>query len=134
MTVELRPLHADEMSQLGAMGAYVYAGAFGDTDDNILSQSHRPEWTLCALEDGKLLSSFSAIPFTMRANGQSMPLAGVTVVGTLPEYRRQGIVRRIIEQSFRQMREQGQSVAALWASQAGIYQRYGYSLGSALRR
>jgi predicted acetyltransferase len=31
------------------------------------------------------------------------------------------------------MLESGQSVAALWASQAAIYQRYGYSLGSVLR-
>ena len=77
MSVEIRPLNADEMLQLGAMGAYVYAGSFGDDDDNMVSQANLPEWTLCALEDGKLLSSFCAIPFTMRANGNAMPLAGV---------------------------------------------------------
>jgi predicted acetyltransferase len=32
------------------------------------------------------------------------------------------------------MRERGQAVAALWASQAAIYQRYGYSLCSVMRR
>ena len=133
MTVEIRPLNADEMSQLGAMGAYAYAGAFGDTNDNILSRSNRPEWTLCAVEDGKLLSSFSAIPFTMRANGNAMPLAGVSAVGTFPEYRRQGLARRIHTQAFADMRERGQPVAALWASQAAIYQRYGYALASAMR-
>jgi predicted acetyltransferase len=63
-----------------------------------------------------------------------MPMAGISVVGTLPEYRRQGLLRRITEQSFLDMRERGQHVAALWASQAAIYQRYGYSLCSVMRR
>jgi predicted acetyltransferase len=134
MSIEIRPATESEMGQLGLLTGYVYAGAFGDGEDNLPATTNRPEWTLCAFDGPSMVASYGAIPFTMRANGQSMALAGVTVVGTLPEYRRQGIVRRIVEQSFRQMRERGQSVAALWASQAGIYQRYGYSLGSALRR
>ncbi|MCZ6887727.1 MAG: GNAT family N-acetyltransferase [Gammaproteobacteria bacterium] len=133
MSVEIRPLNPDEMLQLGAMGAYVYAGSFGDDDDNMVSQANLPEWTLCALEDGKLLSSFCAIPFTMRANGNAMALAGVSTVGTFPEYRRQGLVRRIHTQAFAEMRERGQTLAALWASQAAIYQRYGYALATAMR-
>jgi predicted acetyltransferase len=40
-------------------------------------------------------------------------------------------LRRITVQSLADMRERGQSVAALWASQAAIYQRYGYALASA---
>ena len=134
MAIEIRPATEAEMGQLGLLTGYVYAGAFGDGEDNLPATTNRPEWTLCAFDGPSMVASYGTIPFTMRANGPSMALAGVTVVGTLPEYRRQGIVRRIIEQSFRQMREHGQSVAALWASQAGIYQRYGYSLGSALRR
>ncbi len=133
MTIEIRPLNADEMLQLGAMGAYVYAGGFGDEDDNIVSQANLPEWTLCAVEDGKLLSSFCAIPFTMRANGNAVPLAGVSTIGTFPEYRRRGLARRIHTQAFADMRDRGQMVAALWASQAAIYQRYGYALASAMR-
>ena len=127
MAIEIRALAPDEMNQLGAMGAYVFAGAFGDSEQNKLNEANLPEWTLCALENGRLLSSFAAIPFTMRANGTAVPMAGVTVVGTFPEYRRRGLVRRIHAAAFERMREQGQPVASLWASQAAIYQRYGYS-------
>ena len=132
--IEIRPATESEMGQIGLMTSYVYGGAFGDGEDNITTQNNRAEWTLCAFDGEKLVASYGAIPFTMRANGRAMAMAGVTIVGTLPEYRRQGLLRRIVEQSFRDMKDRGQTVAALWASQAAIYQRYGYSLCSVQRR
>ena len=133
MTIELRPATPGEMSQIGELGGYEYGGAFGDGPDSMVAQATRPEWTLCAFDGDRLAASYATIPFTMRANGTAMSLGGVSAVGTHPEYRRQGLVRRITTQAFEDMRERGQSIAALWASQAAIYQRYGYSIASILR-
>ncbi len=132
MTIEVRPARADEMDQFGLVGAYVYAGAFGDGPDNVVSRNNRPEWTLCAFDGARMAASYACLPFTMRANGRAVAMGGVSAVGTLPEYRRQGLVRAITTRSFADMRERGQAVASLWASQAAIYQRYGYALSSAL--
>ena len=129
--VEIRPARADEMDQFGLLAAYAYAGAYGDGPDNVVSRNNRPEWTLCAFIDGQMAASYATIPLTMRANGRAIALGGVSAVGTLPEYRRRGLLRKITAQSFIDMRERGQNVAALWASQAAIYQRFGYALASA---
>ena len=134
MQVEIRPASPAEMADMGILGGYVYGGSFGDGPDNVVATANRAEWTLCAFVDGKLASSFSNIPFTMRANGNAMPLAGVSTIGTQPEHRRQGLVRRIHTQAFADMRDAGQPVAALWASQAAIYQRYGYAMTTICRR
>ena len=134
MAIEVRPARADEMLDMGAIGAYVYAGSFGDEPDNTISQSNRPEWTLCVFVDGVMASMFCAIPFTMRANGNAVKMAGVSSVGTLPEYRRRGFVRRVMTEAFERMRAEGQAIASLWASQAAIYQRYQYAMTSVLRR
>jgi predicted acetyltransferase len=134
MAVEVRAAWPDEMDQFGLVGAYVYAGAFGDGPDNYVSQNNRAEWTLCAFVDGRMAASYACVPYTMRADGKAVSLGGVTAVGTLPEYRRQGLLRAITTRSFADMRERGQAVAALWASQAAIYQRYGYALASELVR
>lgn len=131
---DIRPATQAEMGQIGTLTSYVYGGAFGDGEDNFTTRNNLPEWTLCAFDGYTLAASYAAIPFTMRANGRAMAMAGVTIVGTLPEYRRQGLLRRITERSFADMRERGQTVAALWASQAAIYQRYGYSLCALQRR
>ena len=133
MGIEIRQASAEEMAEFGILGGYVYGGAFGDGPDNLIARVTRPEWTLCAFDDGKLATTFSTLPFTMRANGLAMPLAGVSTVGTQPEYRRQGLVRRIHTEALARMRDAGQPVAALWASQAAIYQRYGYAM-TTLRR
>ena len=133
MAIEIRQATADEMAEFGILGGYVYGGAFGDGPDNVIAKGIDPAWTLCAFDDGKLATSFSTIPFTMRANGMAMALAGVSTVGTQPEYRRQGLVRRIHTEALARMRDAGQPVAALWASQAAIYQRYGYAM-TTLRR
>lgn len=131
MAIEIRPARADEMDAFGAVTEYAYAGAFGSGADNLVATSNRPEWTLCAFVDGRLATSYSVLPLTMRANGRAVALGGVSAVGTLPEFRRRGLLRRITAQSLADMRDRGQSVAALWASQAAIYQRYGYALASA---
>jgi predicted acetyltransferase len=134
MTIALRPAHENEIEQLGALGSYVYGGAFGDGPDNLQTRSTRPEWTLCAFDGPRMVASYATIPFTMRAEGRSLALGGVSSVGTDPEYRRQGILRALTTRSFADMRDRGQPVAALWASQAAIYQRYGYAQASVLRR
>jgi predicted acetyltransferase len=133
MTIDIRPATLAEMSQFGLIGAYVYAGSFGDGPDNMVSSSMRPEWTLCAFDGGRMVTSFATIPFTMRAFGKSVPLGGVSAVGTIPEYRRRGLLRNIMTRALADMRDAGQAVSALWASQAAIYQRYQFAMTTVRR-
>ena len=133
MTVEVRSVTPEELGEMGTLGGYAYGGAFGDGPQSAIGKFNKPEWTLCAFVDGRLASSFANVPFTMSANGRAVKLAGVGSIATQPEYRRQGLVRRIHTQAFGEMREAGQNVAALWASQAAIYQRYGYAMTTVMR-
>ncbi|MFC1895514.1 enhanced intracellular survival protein Eis [Thermodesulfobacteriota bacterium] len=134
MEALIRPARADEMAQYGAIAAYVYAGRYGDTPDNLVSRSTHPDWTLCAFVDGRMVTTFATIPFTVRLNGMAAKLGGVSGIGTLPEWRRAGLVRQIMHRAIADMRDRGQSVAALWASQAAIYQRFGFALGAQMVR
>lgn len=88
----------------------------------------RPEWTLCAFEDGQLATSYAWWPLKMRLNGRSCPVAGITYVGTHPAYRRKGHLRGIVSRHFKNMYEEGsRPIAALHASRAAIYKRFGYA-------
>jgi len=90
----------------------------------------QPDWTMCAFVDGKLVSTMGTFPFTVRLNGAPMAMGGVTAVGTLPEQRRKGLLRKVMTQGLETMRDRGQSCAILWASMGAIYQRFGYGLAS----
>ncbi len=134
MPTQIRPARPDEMAEYGAIAAYVYAGRYGDIPDNFVSRSTHPDWTLCAFVDGRMVTTFATIPFTVRLNGQAAKLGGVSGIGTLPEYRRRGLMRQIMHQAIADMRHRGQFVAALWASQAAIYQRFGFALCTRMQR
>ena len=90
----------------------------------------RPEWSTCVFEHGQLATTFGAWPFSMRFNGERAAIAGVTAVGTLPTKRRRGYLRAAMEYSLTEQYERGQSLAVLYASQAAIYQRFGYAVCS----
>ena len=127
MDVEVRPATAEEMADQRAIVRYVFANpAVSDSEVGALL----PEWSMCAFVDGRMATSAGAWPFRIRLNGRSVAAAGVTMVGTLPEYRRLGLLRQAMTRLLASARDQGQSLAILWASMGAIYQRYGYGLAS----
>jgi predicted acetyltransferase len=128
MSIEIRSCRdAEEMQRYGAIIRYVFASSEG-VDDEVANTL--PEWTTCAWVDGAMAATLGALPFTMRLNGSPVPVGGVTAVGTLPGYRRQGLLRSIMAQALATMREREQPLAILWASMGAIYQRFGYGLAS----
>jgi predicted acetyltransferase len=125
MVVEIRPITPEELDEFKR----VAGSALVMNPDTFVGM--RPEFTLCAFEDGKLATSFAAWPFMMRLNGVAVPVAAVTTVGTLPVYRRRGYLRKVTARYFQQLHEQGErAIAILFASMAAIYQRYGYAVVS----
>jgi predicted acetyltransferase len=78
--------------------------------------------------DGKaIVAGAGAFPFEMTVPGATVPTAGVTVVGVLPTHRRRGILTSMMR---RQLADAPEPVAALWASEATIYGRFGYGIAS----
>lgn len=129
MPIEIRAVQADEMTAYRRLSHYVFAESARDPSD-LGDDPMRPEWTTCAFVDGRLAAVTAAIPFTMRWNGVPLSVAGITDVGTDPEFRRRGLLRQLKVHSLGEQRERGQSVAILWASFGAIYQRFGYGLAS----
>jgi predicted acetyltransferase len=125
MALEIRPIkpeESDEMNRIVRMN-------FASQGEALLKMP--PELTLCAFCDGKMATTYAAWPLTMMLNGSRTPVAGVTVVSTLPVYRRRNYLRKITSEHFQQLHERGeQAIAALFASRAAIYQRYGYAVVS----
>lgn len=136
MALEIRPYAPEEKDAFNRVPSIVF-GNYNGRAYSEMPESERgpdmipPEISLCAFEDGTLASTYAAYPFTMRLNGAKAPVAGVTCVGTLPHFRRRGHLRKLMETDFkRRYEQQMQPIAALLASIAAIYQRYGYAICS----
>jgi predicted acetyltransferase len=125
MTLEIRPAEPPEMDE------FVRVASTNLAFPAEWFRGLPPDRTLCAFVDGKLATSYGAWPLHMQLNGRRGEVAGVTMVGTLSPYRRQGHLRAITETHLRRLHEQrAEPVAALYASLAAIYQRFGYGIVS----
>ncbi|HEX5174236.1 MAG TPA: GNAT family N-acetyltransferase [Gaiellaceae bacterium] len=83
-----------------------------------------------AFEADQIVGGAGAFPFELSVPGGSLPCAGVTAVGVHPTHRRRGVLRAMMDTQLRDVHERGEPIAALWASEETIYQRFGYGLAS----
>lgn len=128
MEIEIRPCtDGNELEELRRIAAYVFASEDGMEEEVGGLQA---DWTVCAFVNGRMASTLGMWPFTVRLDGSPVPMAGVTLVGTLPNYRRRGLLRQTMRRAFTVMRDRRQPLAILWASMGAIYQRFGYGLAS----
>ncbi len=127
VTVTVRPLAEAEWPTFAAL----HHEAF--------NSSHPPEATerwgeliefdrsLAAFDGDLLVGGTATLSFTMTVPGGPAPVAGVTAVSVLPSHRRRGILSTLMARQLHDIHERGrEAVAALYASEAAIYGRFGY--------
>jgi len=83
-----------------------------------------------AFDGDKQVGSAGAFTFRLTVPGGEVGAAGITIVGVLPTHTRRGILRQMMTWLIAQARERGEPVAVLGASEAAIYQRFGYGIGT----
>ena len=108
--------------------------AFGEPVDEAQWQLDQkliePDRVLGAYDGDALVGGGAAFSFRMTVpGGARVRTAGVTAVGVMPTHRRRGILRSLMARQLADVRRNGEPLAALVASEGGIYQRFGYGLG-----
>src|SRR5256885_3315594 len=68
--------------------------------------------------------------FEMTVPGGTLPCGGVTRVSVLSTHRRRGLLTAMMRRQLDDMHEGGEPLAALYASEAPIYGRFGYGLAT----
>lgn len=130
MSLAFRAAQPEEMREFARVSQIAFGGSTADDAvEREMQWLARPAWTLCAFDDGAMAAKMAAFAFRMRWGGQDIRCCGVAAVGTLPSYRRRGLLRELMGRAFAQLRESGEPVAMLWASMAAIYQRFGFGMG-----
>ncbi|AYY14020.1 GNAT family N-acetyltransferase [Actinobacteria bacterium YIM 96077] len=96
-----------------------------------LPKVFEPDRRHVAVDGDRLVGSAGVLTRDMTVPGGPMPTAHVTAVAVATTHRRRGLLRRIMNEQLHAIRERGtEPIAALWASEGGIYGRYGYGVAS----
>jgi predicted acetyltransferase len=62
--------------------------------------------------------------------GGSLPCSGLTMVAVRPTHRRRGLLTQLMTRYLEDARARGYAIGGLWASEAVIYGRFGFSIGA----
>ncbi len=115
---------------VGAIGHY-FGGWPADEEAAQRFAANLPLERMHATFDGdRIVGGAGAFPFELTAPGGPVRCGGVTVVGVLPTHRRRGVLTAMMRAQLEDIRERGEPIAALWASEEVIYRRFGYGLAA----
>jgi predicted acetyltransferase len=107
-----------------------FSGELREEEVEVDLQMVPHERLLGAYADGSLVGTAADFPFPLTIPGGELVAAGVTGVGVLPSHRRRGLLTHMMERQLADAREREEPLAILWASEAGIYGRYGYGVAT----
>ncbi len=105
--------------------------AFGEplheSDQDLEQRAFEPDRSLIAVDGEDVVATAGILSRELTVPGAIMAMAGVTLVSVAPTHRRRGLLTTMMTRQLTELHEQGgESVATLWASEAPIYQRFGY--------
>jgi predicted acetyltransferase len=131
MAIDVRVCAAEDVQ--GALGAiWHYFGGSPTEEDVERMGSILPTDRVHAAFDGEaIVGGAGAYLFeTTVPGGAQVPTAGVVAVGVLPTHRRRGALTKLMQRQLGDAHERGEPIATLYASEGGIYSRFGYGLAS----
>jgi predicted acetyltransferase len=131
VAIEIRAPRPDEVEAVYAADGR----AFGFTYESgsIAEQAPIMEFDRfrVAVDRGEIVGVAGAFSLEMTLpGGAAVPAAGVTWVGVAATHRRRGLLTRLMEAMHDDAAEREEPIAALTASEGGIYERFGYGAAS----
>ena len=123
--ISIRTATADEYE--ATAGVFTGAMLFDFTPSDTGRARFEPDRALVAEIDGDLAGVAKGMTRDMSVPGGVIPVAHVSGVGVSHTHRRRGVLSALMR---RQLREVPEAVAALWASETGIYGRFGYAMAA----
>ena len=130
MDIRIRPIEPDELASFTT----TTEASFGEHPTPGSIERWRTVFefdrSLAAFDRTAIVGTTGLLTLTLTTPGGEAPMAGVTAVGVLPSHRRRGILTALMRQQLDDIRERGEPLAGLWASEGTIYGRFGYGLAT----
>lgn len=130
MSIEIRAPAAEELRAAMEAAETAFGGEVTDEEWERERKLLPPERALGAYDRDRAVGLAAAYAFDLSIPGGELPCAGVTWVGVLPSHRRRGILRDLMRRQLEDVHRWGEPLAALWASEASIYGRFGYGFAA----
>ncbi|MHC4209863.1 MAG: GNAT family N-acetyltransferase [Planctomycetota bacterium] len=131
MKLTVRPIEEAEFETFRAK----IARGFGfdphpEDDGRLFRQTLDLDRTVCAFDGDEMIGTCAAYTFDLTVPGGILPMGGTTIVTVQPTHRRLGVLTAMMRAHLAEIRDRGEPLAGLWASESSIYGRFGYGLAA----
>ena len=130
MSIEIRvcpPERFVELLKLAEIG-------FGeDAPDDMIGRVERvadKERWFAPFDDDRMVGTSGVFSLRMTVPGGELPTGGITWVTVLPSHRRRGLMSGMMRLMIDDCHRRGEPLAALWAAEGAIYQRFGFGMAT----
>lgn len=127
----IRPIAPDEFPAFYAVLEHAF-NSTRPTDpelrhDLVITEFDR---TLAAFDGTQMVGTAAALTLQLSVPGGVAATAGVSAVSVLPSHRRRGILTSLMHRQLADIRDRGEAVAGLFASESAIYGQFGYGVAT----
>jgi len=130
VAIEVRNPSEDELRAAMEAASTTFGEELKDDDFERHSKMLPRERFYAAYDGDVPVGTTASFAFRLTVPGGELGAGGVTWVGVLPSHRRRGILTQMMRRQLDDLRELGEPLAILWASEAAIYGRYGYGIAA----
>ncbi len=134
MSLEYRYAKADEFPAIADLDGASFGFVYSEQELADATLDVDPDRMLVAVDDGRIVGASCEVPFELTLPGGRVGVTGLTWVSVEITHRRRGIQRSLMEQQIRTCSGRGDAAMILFASEGGIYGRYGYGIAGDTRK
>lgn len=133
-TAEIRTPGVDDLDAVFRRDEEAFGGAFTDEQRRTWSDLLDLSRFRLAVDGTSVVGLAGSHALELTLPGDTVvPMAGTTWVSVAPTHRRRGLLRRLIDEVHADIDARGEPIAGLMASEAGIYERFGYGVATRWR-
>ena len=127
--LEMRTVAADEFVQWVRAEARAYGNRLA-ADPDVLRPNFDLDRSIAVFDEGNIVGGAHSHRIDISIPGGSAVIAGVANIAVQPTHRRQGVMTSMMHHQIKDIHQRGEPLAGLFASESGIYGRFGYGVGS----
>ncbi|MFF2484295.1 enhanced intracellular survival protein Eis [Paenibacillus sp. NPDC058071] len=130
MTLDIRTFGTELLDESLELSKFAFQVQITPEEEERMRERIKKESAtqLGAFIEGQLAAKLTKLNLQVYLGGKSFEMGGIAGVSTWPEYRRQGLVAKLLSRILEEMRDSGQTVSMLAPFAIGFYRKFGWEL------